>query len=148
MHPDHDDTFTLGNIEIADIPSIDISTIPSLTDDTIIFSNSLYGNMSTITLSASNGTTWNTGSYTYNSPVWPSPAAGAIKVQGDADIEGNLTVKGVDVVSILSTIQQRLAILVPDPKLLEKYAALQEAYDHYKTLEALCIEQTIPPETK
>lgn len=35
-------------------------------------------------------------------------------------------------------IEDRLAILVPDPKKLEHFEALQKAYQHYKTLEALC----------
>lgn len=63
----------------------------------------------------------------------------ALKVSGDADIQGNLTVHGTNVTEILAKIQERLAILVPDPKLLARYEALREAYDHYRTLEALCV---------
>ena len=37
----------------------------------------------------------------------------------------------------LKTVEDRLAILVPDPEKLKKWEALQEAYDHYKSLEAL-----------
>ena len=37
----------------------------------------------------------------------------------------------------MSTVEKRLAILVPKTELLEKYESLQQAYDHYKTLEAL-----------
>ena len=37
----------------------------------------------------------------------------------------------------LKTIEDRLAILVPDPEKLEKWEALKEAYDHYKSLEGL-----------
>jgi len=39
-------------------------------------------------------------------------------------------------------IQDRLAILAPKPELLEKYEALKQAYDHYKMLEALCMDST------
>jgi hypothetical protein len=39
---------------------------------------------------------------------------------------------------MLATIEKRLAILTPDPAKLEHFEALQKAYDHYKTLEALC----------
>jgi hypothetical protein len=39
---------------------------------------------------------------------------------------------------MLTTIEKRLAILTPDPAKLEHFAALQKAYQHYKTLEALC----------
>ena len=52
----------------------------------------------------------------------------------------SLVLDGVDVGQTLSKIQERLSILVPDPELLAKYEALQQAYEHYKTLEALCME--------
>lgn len=38
----------------------------------------------------------------------------------------------------LEAIENRLNILVPDPKKLEKFEALQKAYEHYKHLEKLC----------
>ena len=70
--------------------------------------------------------------------VSSSPTPG-LQVSGDADIKGNLTVQGANVTEILTKIQDRLAILVPDPELLAKYQALREAYEHYRTLEALCV---------
>lgn len=86
-----------------------------------------------------NGTSasmWNNSAViTVNST--PSPS---LQVSGDADIRGNLTVQGANVTEILAKIQDRLAILTPDPRLLAKYEALREAYDHYKTLEALCVD--------
>jgi hypothetical protein len=68
-----------------------------------------------------------------------SAGSSGLSVSGDADIKGRLTVAGRDVTSLLETIEKRLAILVPDPALLKQYEALQQAYDHYKTLEALCV---------
>jgi len=65
-----------------------------------------------------------------------------LRVSGDADIQGNLTVNGTNISEILEKIQERLAILVPDPKRLEKYEALKQAYDNYKLLEALCVDET------
>jgi len=67
----------------------------------------------------------------------------SLQVSGDADIRGNLTVNGANISEILEKIQERLAILVPDPKRLEKYEALKQAYDNYKLLEALCVDETI-----
>lgn len=52
----------------------------------------------------------------------------------------SLELDGVDVGETLSKIQERLSILVPDPKLLAKYEALREAYEHYKILEKLCMD--------
>lgn len=49
---------------------------------------------------------------------------------------------GTDLGTVLADIQKRLSILVPDPELLEKYQALQAAYNHYKTLEALCYQES------
>ena len=51
--------------------------------------------------------------------------------------EGDVKIKGRNLAEVLDTICDRLAILTPDTKKLEKYAALKKAYDHYKTLEAL-----------
>lgn len=37
----------------------------------------------------------------------------------------------------MEAVEKRLAILQPKPELLEKYEALKQAFDHYKTLENL-----------
>ena len=57
-------------------------------------------------------------------------------------VDGNIVCKDkqgntVDVGETLSAIQKRLAILTPDPEKLQQWEALREAYDHYKSLEAL-----------
>jgi hypothetical protein len=80
------------------------------------------------------------GTYTYNNAWTSSANSGTVKITGDAEIAGRIMLQGQDLGATIERINQRLAILVPDPKLLDKYTALQEAYDHYKTLEALCIE--------
>jgi hypothetical protein len=92
-----------------------------------------------------------TGGYTLatgsNNGTWASVVSSgstttpSIQVKGDAEFEGNVTINGANLAETLQRIQDRLAILVPDPKLLNKYEALQQAYEHYKLLEALCVEQ-------
>lgn len=97
---------------------------------------------------ASNGTgpTWTTAT----NPMITVDATSnsALKVSGDANIQGNLTVNGVDIGTTLAKIQDRLAILVPDPARLDKYEALKQAYEHYKVLEALCVDETDPGDKK
>jgi hypothetical protein len=88
---------------------------------------------STYSFNGSNGSTWASTNITTSSPTHHG-----LKVTGDTDIEGNLTVQGKDIVKILETVEKRLAILTPNPKKLKKFEALQKAYDHYKLLEALC----------
>jgi hypothetical protein len=65
-------------------------------------------------------------------------ATGRLKVEGkDADIYIN----GQSLSDWMSAVDRRLSILRPNPELQEKYSALQDAYDHYKTLESLLYEQ-------
>ena len=60
-----------------------------------------------------------------------------INVSQDADIKlGNKSLK-----EFMNKMEQRLAILQPDPKKLEKFDALKKAYEHYKTVEAMCFDE-------
>ena len=124
--------------------------------------NTNHTSLGNITISgggAGGSGTWIGGAYSNTSPysitmATPTYSSGAyisasgsnpsLSVSGDADIKGKLTVGGRDVLALLDKIQDRLAILIPDPDLLEKYEALKQAYDQYKLLEALCVEQNIP----
>ena len=57
-----------------------------------------------------------------------------ITVPEEADIKiGDRSLK-----TFMDTMEKRMAILQPDPKKLEKFEALQKAYEHYKHLERLC----------
>ena len=111
-------------------------------------------NPSTITYPSTGvGLSGSGGSYTYTtnntaSSPWiiaSSNGAGvssSLHVKGDAEFEGNVTVKGRDLVKLLETIEDRLAIVSnPDPKKLEKFKALKKAYDHYKLMEKLIGEE-------
>ena len=83
-----------------------------------------------LTSTGANGTGWST--------IGTSQIQSALSVTGDAEFEGDVKIKGVSIAKALEDIQSRLAILVPDPAKLEHFAALKKAYEHYKTLEALC----------
>lgn len=54
---------------------------------------------------------------------------------------GDIKVDGVSLKEFMTKMEQRLAILVPDPKKLEKFEALKKAYEHYKTMEKLCFDE-------
>ena len=79
---------------------------------------------------------WNTLNNPSNTNKVHITGAG-IEMDADADI----TIGGRSMKKILEGIEQRLSILVPDPKKLERYEALRQAYEHYRTLEALCTEE-------
>lgn len=98
-------------------------------------------------LTASPSWTTATNPYVYTTAGTNGTSSPSLQVTGDAEIKGELTVQGISVSETLKKINERLAILVPDPVLLEKYEALKQAYDHYKLLEALCVEQNNPPPT-
>lgn len=107
------------------------------------------------TTSASNYYSVNTAS-ALNGPVWssssnPSPYVFAPSGTSTPGIQcnGTLTaddvkIDGVSIKEMMTQIQDRLAILVPDPTKLEKFAALKASYEHYKLLEKLCTDN--PPD--
>ena len=96
----------------------------------------------------------NSGTYLYNSVTSPkytiantnishpwttiSASSPSMHVKGDAEFDGTVKINGQDLGKFIETISKRLAILVPDPAKLEHFEALKKAYNHYKTLEALC----------
>ena len=146
------------------IISIDIDS--SHIDWNSILSNSLGGTGNTISTAASQSGPWtwtgsggagstvtgggggagSSGSYSYSfggggggtsSLNWSSTQP-TLQVSGDAEFEGDIKWRGQSLVELLKAINNRLAILVPDPAKLEHFESLKKAYDHYKTLEALC----------
>ena len=103
-----------------------ISVTSSMADDLIypgLFATGAMG-ASNISISGGGGST---------SPIYTSSS-----FSNDLDVSGDIKFNGRSLTESLETIEKRLAILVPDPKKLEKYEALQKAYNHYRTLEALC----------
>lgn len=72
---------------------------------------------------------------TYQSQVNIDADGVKIKEGGDLFI-GNISLK-----NFVAKMEQRLAILTPDPAKLEKFEALKRAYEHYKTMESLCFDE-------
>lgn len=103
-------------------------------------SNYGYGNI-TISATGASGTT-TAPSYSYSTINNWSNSAPALHVTGDATFEKDIQWKGRSLGKLIESIEDRLAILAePDPKKLEKFAALKKAYDNYKLLEKLCQEE-------
>jgi hypothetical protein len=138
-------TITIGGTEYADTMSIDMSDLSSYgasVSSVASYStaSSAYGNI-TINNGGSSGS-----SYLYSSGAgnnaWGTITAGtnhpSIHVTGEAEFDSDIKIKGVSILKTLNEINNRLAILVPDPEKLEHFEALKKAYDHYKMIEALC----------
>ena len=106
-------------------PSITISNSSSSNYGAIGSSGSF------LTSNGLNGTSWSNNWVTSSNPS-------SLNVKGDAEFDGDVKIKGVSIAKTLEAINERLAILHPDPAKLEHFAALKKAYEHYKTLDALC----------
>jgi len=110
-----------------------------------------WNTMGSITIPSSTiltGATGSTYSYTtsgtgYN---WSSnPTVVTIGNDGiDMAAGTDIKMDGKSLKEFMNKMEERLAILVPDPKKLEKFEALKKAYEHYKLMEKLCQEE--PPE--
>ena len=71
----------------------------------------------------------------------PSLKGSTLKVNGDADFEGEVTIKGKNIADMFSKIEERLAILHPNPELEDRWDELKELSKRYKELEAEIIEK-------
>ena len=86
----------------------------------------------------SNGT--NTG-WANISLADPDIKGSTLKVNGNADFEGEITIKGRNLTDMLDKIEERLAILHPNPELEDRWDELKELGKRYKELEAEIIEK-------
>ena len=66
----------------------------------------------------------------------PNLQGSKLQINGDADITGELTVQGVKLSERLDKIDERLAILHPNPELEEKWDNLRALRNAYLELEA------------
>lgn len=124
-------TSDLFSIDTADIGNILSSTY--ITSSTYTTTPSQWGNVNIYTAPNTSGTI---PAYTFsNAGYQVNPT---FNVKGDAEFEGDVKIQGHSILHLLEKLEDRLAILQePDPKKLEKFAALKKAYDHYKILEKL-----------
>lgn len=123
------DDYLVSNIDFGDV-TIDLDYTGS--NNTMVYSSSTT-NTNPYAIGTTSGFN---GTYTISN-VGIDYSTPGLKVSGDADFEGDITIKGRSLTDMLDAINDRLAILHPDPAKLEKYRALKEAYEHYKMLERL-----------
>jgi hypothetical protein len=99
---------------------------------------------STYTIGAAGSTLYSTGIGSYN---WGTTTSPTVNITGDGiDMAAGTDIKidGKSLKNFIDKMEERLAILVPDPAKLERFEALKKAYDHYKLMESLC--QELPKE--
>lgn len=91
----------------------------------------------TLTTTAGSVPTWSGSTINITGAANPGMVVHGTMKADDVEVDG-VSVK--EMMQTMKVMQERLAILVPDPAKLEKFAALKAAYDHYKLLEALCTD--------
>ena len=130
------DELTIGQLD--NLYSFDISNTMNYSFSTT-GATGASGSYTISTGAGANGT-WNTNPYIFTSGASSiaNVSSSGLHVTSDAKFDGDIKWKGRSLGDLLTTIEKRLAILTPDPAKLEHFEALQKAYQHYKTLEALC----------
>ena len=129
-----------------------ISTVPgpsstytvTATDNTVMTNGAgLYWGMNGTSASPSSGQVY-TSNGTNNSWITaadPNIKGASIQVKGDAEFDGEITVKGKKLSEMFEKIEERLAILHPNPELEDRWDELKELAKRYKELEAEIIEK-------
>ena len=80
--------------------------------------------------------TWNG-----TNPQWATTPTSPLKVNGDAEIDGDIKIKGKSLSEAIENIEKRLAILHPNEKLEEKWEELKALGERYRELEKDILEK-------
>jgi len=95
----------------------------------------------TIPNNTSNGLYWGLNGTSNTITTDPSLKGNSLSVKGNADFEGEVTIKGKSLTATLDKIEERLAILHPNPELEDRWDELKELSKRYKELEQELIEK-------
>ena len=95
----------------------------------------------TIPNNTSNGIYWGLNGTSNVISTDPSLKGNSLSVKGNADFEGEVIIKGKNLSEMLEKIDERLAILHPNPKLEDKWDELKELGKRYKELEQELLEK-------
>ena len=95
----------------------------------------------TIPNNTSNGLYWGLNCTSNTIIADPSLKGNSLSVKGDANFEGEVTIKGKNLSEMLEKIEERLAILHPNPELEDRWDELKELGKRYKELEQKLLEK-------
>jgi len=132
------ETYTIDSGDNITITGIDYSALNNIT--TISLPSTSASNCYTL---GTGSTCYTTTGTSYNwSGISSTPPTVVLNNDGiDVKEGGDIKVKGRSLSEFMNKMEERMAILVPDPEKLEKFEALKKAYEHYKTMEALCFPE-------
>lgn len=137
LTPPNNDPSILGTITVNTSAYPTFTSLPTLTTSDLSTLGTIdlttIGNLTITPNNYSTGSLWG-GLYNHSDGK-------QLHVSGDAEIQGNLTVNGVDVSQALAQINQRLAILKPNKELESRWERLKALADEYRTLEKEILEQ-------
>jgi hypothetical protein len=92
--------------------------------------------------SGSNGYAYTTTSTGTSNPWLNTNISNTLSVQGDAEFDGEVTVKGRSLSEFMDSVEQRLNILRPNPALEEEWDQLRELGEQYRELERQLTEKS------
>jgi hypothetical protein len=133
--PHYDNISYSGGVDTITIDTSTMYGSGTITLPSTTISNGGY----TIGSAGSTLYTTGTGNYTWNTAT--SPTVNITGTGIDMAAGTDISIDGKSLKTFMNKMEERLAILVPDPKKLEQFAALKKAYEHYKLMESLCQEQ-------
>jgi hypothetical protein len=87
------------------------------------------------------GSTMTNSSAGYTIATDPNLKGATLHVKGNAEFEGDVTIKGKSIKESLEKIEEKLAILYPNIELEKKWENLRELRKQYMELEAEIIEK-------
>jgi hypothetical protein len=132
-------SLSISPLTTTSIPTLTTSQITSLTSSSLhtwtlpqnntgVYTVTVGGSGSGGSGVISNGTIGSTNA------TWSTPYSG-VKIKGDADVDGDIIVKGESISDLLKNIQDKLAIFKPNPELEEKWENLRDLARQYRELE-------------
>ena len=135
----------LSITNISDDDGDTIYTTSGLAGPSLTVSPTTYGTVGSVLSTSLNGNlSWNNSmpySYGYNDTITiTQPASKTLRVDGDAEITGDLKLNGINLSERLVKIEERLGILRPNNDLENRWEKLKALGEEYRRLEKEILE--------